>query len=81
LALNWAGMARCIEHLDLTGWNRPSISPFHSREASTSRITSAGEAVPSAFRRARIPASSASTRLILMPVALVKLVYKASSVL
>ena len=35
---------------------------------------------PSAFRRAMMPASSASTRLILMPVALVKSLYSASSV-
>ena len=41
--------------------------------ASTSRITSAGLAEPSLFRRARMPASSASTRLMRMPVALLKL--------
>ena len=44
------------------------------------RFTSAGEALPSALSRARIPASSASTRLIWMPVAFVKSLYSASSV-
>ncbi|MNV76792.1 hypothetical protein D3C71_1701700 [compost metagenome] len=63
------------------GRNRPSTSPRYRRAASTSRITSAGEAVPSALRRARMPASSASTRFTLIPVALVKPSYNASSVL
>src|SRR6218665_110603 len=66
--------------LDTMGWNRPSTSALYRRAASTSKITSAGEAAPSVFRRARMPASSASTRLILMPVALVKPLYRASSV-
>jgi hypothetical protein len=66
-----AGMASSSS-FDLIGRNNPSCSPRHRRAASTSRITSAGEALPSAFRRAMMPASSASTRLILMPVVLVK---------
>ena len=43
-------------------------------------FSSAGLAAPSAFKRLMTPASSASMRLILMPVALVKLAYSASSV-
>jgi len=63
-----------------TGWKMPSTSPRQSRAASTSRITSAGLDAPSDFSRARMPASSASTRLMRMPVALVKPSYSASSV-
>ena len=65
---------------ELTGWNRPSASALVSRAASTSSTTSAGLAAPSACSRVTTPASSASMRLILMPVALVKLAYSASSV-
>ena len=71
---------RSLRYLDWMGLKKPLTWARHNRAASTKRMTSAGLLLPSLFRRSIKALSSASIRLILIPVDLVKLEYKASSV-
>ena len=67
----WAGM-RASSTLDDTGWNKPRLSAISKRAASTVIKMSAGELAPSFLMRSSNSSSLPSSRLILMPVCLVK---------
>ena len=72
LARKFSGI-RDSKFFDWIGLNKPSICALHSLAVSTIKITSAGLLDPSLFKRSIRALSSASIRLILMPVCFVKL--------